>query len=101
MCSEFIKVISHINQYAEAASEEYDVAITFSDDAIDRILVKHPHGFAAVDSFCDEIISVFEYGLRLIGQKCDNCDLEITAEGVDDPEKFINDRVNAVFKLDD
>lgn len=101
VCSEFIKVISHIIQYAEAASEEYDVTITFSDAAIDRILVKHPHGFAAVDSFCDEILSVFEYGLRLIGQKCENCELEVTAEGVDDPEKFINDRVNAVFKLDD
>ena len=54
-----------------------------------------------VDRICDEILSAFEYGLKLIGQKSTITEIEITEEGVISPVQFINDKVNAVFKIDD
>lgn len=100
-CREYIILINHIKQYAEAASDEYKVLIRFNDAAIDQILARHPLNFEAVDRICDDIFSAFEYGLRLIGQKSDTSELEITEEGVDNPVQFINEQVNAVFKIDD
>ena len=100
-CRECIILINHIKQYAEAASDEYEMRIHFNDAAIDRILTGHPLNFEAVDSICDKILSAFEYGLRLIAQKNDTAELEITEEGVDNPVQFINEKVNSVFKIDD
>ena len=100
-CRECIMLINHIKQYAEAASDEYEMRIHFNDAAIDRILTGHPLNFEAVDSICDKILSAFEYGLRLIAQKNDTAELEITEEGVDNPVQFINEKVNSVFKIDD
>ncbi|MBC8316693.1 MAG: AAA family ATPase [Desulfobulbaceae bacterium] len=100
-CRECIKLINHIKQYAEAASDEYNILISFNDAAIDLILDRHPLNFEAVDRICDEILSAFEYGLRLIGQKSDTGVVEITEEGVANPVQFINKKVNAIFKIDD
>jgi ATP-dependent protease HslVU (ClpYQ) ATPase subunit len=100
-CRECIMLINHIKQYAEAASDEYEILIHFNDAAIDRVLSRHPLNFEAVDSICDKILSAFEYGLRLMAQKSDIAELEITEEGVDNPVQFINERVNKFFKLDD
>lgn len=100
VCLDIIERIEHIQQYAEAMTEEYGVEVSFSVAAVDRIIMEKPLSMETVDSRCEKIMSACEYGLRLISQKNWADKLEITEEGVDSPSDFMTKFINKLFKFD-
>ncbi len=99
MCREFISQVLHIRECAEFISQEYDMHVFFDDEAIDQILSTEPWSSTSVLARCEKIFNVFEYGLKLIKQKEDVKEIVITAEGVKEPDLFINDLVSDIFHL--
>jgi ATP-dependent Clp protease ATP-binding subunit ClpX len=99
VCDFFIELVKQIRQCAEVISAKCGLRVTFSEEAIDRILAKQPRSVRNIRLFCEALLDVFEYGLRLLSQKKGYNQVIIPASGVDAPEKFINGLVEKSFKL--
>lgn len=97
VCEEYVGYVDHIHQCAEMTSVECGIQVIFSDEAIDRLLEVTPLNLDTLNTHCEAILKLFEYGLRLLSQKSDVKELVIPAQGVDTPEKFINDVVSENF----
>ncbi|HSR37051.1 MAG TPA: AAA family ATPase, partial [Desulfurivibrionaceae bacterium] len=100
VCDQFIHLVQRILDCAKKISEKCGVTVTFSDDAIDRILAREPRDEAAINQTCDTILQAMEYGLRLLSQKKEIASVVIPAEGIDAPDKFINALVSKAFKVE-
>jgi endopeptidase Clp ATP-binding regulatory subunit ClpX len=74
-----------------------EILISFTEAAIDRILSRFPRNRKAVRAICEQVVKSCDYGLRLLAQKKDIHKIEITAEAIDNPEKFINELVEKSF----
>ena len=95
-CELLVELVGYIWECEEDFSND-DILITFSEEAIDRILARAPRNRKMVRAICEKIIKTCDYGLRLLSQKKDIHEVVVTAEGVDDPEKFINQLVEKSF----
>ena len=100
VCDQFIRLVERILDCAKKISEKCGVTVTFSDDAIDRILAKEPRDEATINQTCDAILQAMEYGLRLLSQKKEIAEVVIPAEGIETPDKFINALVSKAFKVE-
>ena len=100
VCDFFIDLVKQVRQCAESISAKCSLRVAFSDEAVDRILAKQPRSVRNIRVFCESLLDVFEYGLRLLSQKkgCDK--VVIPAAGIDAPELFINGLVEQSFKLE-
>ena len=97
-CEMLAELVGYVWE-CEADYSEEGFTVTFSDEAIDRILSQVPRNRKSVKAICDKVIESCEYGLRLLGQRKDIHEIVIPGEGIDDPEKFINELVENKFKL--
>jgi ATP-dependent Clp protease ATP-binding subunit ClpX len=100
VCDFFIDLVKQVRQCAENISAKCSLRVVFSDEAIDRILAKQPCSVRNIRVFCESLLDVFEYGLRLLSQKKGFNKVIIPAEGIDAPELFINGLVEQSFKLE-
>jgi ATP-dependent Clp protease ATP-binding subunit ClpX len=100
VCEFFIDLVKQIRQCAQNISGKCGLTVSFSDEAIDRILTKEPRSMRNIKVFCEALLEVFEYGLRLLSQKKGYSEVVIQAAGIDAPEQFINGLVERSFKLD-
>ena len=98
-CEDFVTFIQHIHDYAETASEECGINVTFDDEAVDRILTMSRKTLSSVNSICETVFAALDYGLRLLGQKSDDAGVVIPAHGVDEPDNFIADTLDESYKL--
>lgn len=95
-CAFISELVGHIWECeGELSSEE--IQITFAEAAIDRILARFPRNRKAVRAICEQVVHSCDYGLRLLAQKKGIHQVEITAEAIDNPEKFINELVEKSF----
>ncbi len=97
VCGEFADYVEHIRQCAEMTSDECEIPVVFNDEAIDRLLDIEPLNLDTLNDKCETALSSLEYGLRLLSQKTDIDKVLVTAQGVDDPKKFINDIISEYF----
>ena len=74
------------------------IRVTFSDEAVDRILSSDPLTAETIKTQCNRLLQTFEYGLDLIRQKKQLDEIIIPVAGLESPEKFINDLVTESFK---
>lgn len=100
VCDLFIGLVSNIFQCAKKISEKCDISVSFTDDAVDRILAREPRDPETIGQTCDAVLQAMEYGLRLLSQKKGIDRVTITAEGIDAPDKFINSLVSKAFKIE-
>ncbi len=96
---EFVDLFNHVLAWQEIFSEQSKISIIFNQDAIDHILSQQPPTINNIDSICENMLKSMEYGLKLLEQKKHVKEIVITTEGVDEPEKFINDFVEQIYKL--
>lgn len=95
-CEFICELVGHIWECEGELSNE-EVQITFGEAAIDRILARFPRNRKAVRAICEQVVNSCEYGFRLLAQKKEVHQVEITAEAIDNPEKFINELVEKSF----
>jgi endopeptidase Clp ATP-binding regulatory subunit ClpX len=97
-CEIFVDIINHIRECEKNISAKCGIHVTFSDDAIDRILARHPMEQRAINSLCETLATTFEYGFGLLQQKKGIDQVIIPAGGIDNPEQYINDLVRNTFR---
>jgi endopeptidase Clp ATP-binding regulatory subunit ClpX len=98
-CKQFISLVRQIRRCARLVSDEYELKISFADEAIDLIIAAAAWNPTRAVERCEEIFHAFEYGLKLIQQRNDVHDILITATGAENPDLFINDLVSEIFRL--
>jgi len=98
VCEIFIDYVRHIKDCEKNISAKCGIHVTFSEEAIDRILEQHPLSQEIIKSLCETLATAFEYGLGLLQQKKGVDHVVIPASGIDKPEQYINDLVREFFK---
>jgi endopeptidase Clp ATP-binding regulatory subunit ClpX len=99
VCDFFIALIAEINKCAQYMAGKCDIAVEFSEEAVDYLLARKPRSMETLHTICETLYKTFEYGLRLLSQRKENEKVVVTLEGVERPAAFINDYVESVFKL--
>jgi endopeptidase Clp ATP-binding regulatory subunit ClpX len=94
----FVDHIQHIKECEKNISAKCGIHVTFSEEAIDRILEQYPQDQESIKSLCDNLGTTFEYGLGLLQQKKGLDHVVIPEDGIDNPEQYISDLVKDFFK---
>lgn len=100
VCDSFIHLIQAIHGSEAEISEKCGIKVSFSEEAVDRLLTREPRTLETIQSACAQILQAMEYGLRLMGQKKGIAQVVVPAEGVDMPERYINTLVGETFKVE-
>ena len=98
VCEIFIDYVKHIKKCEKNISAKCGIHVTFSEEAIDRILAQQPLNQKIIKSLCETLGTTFEYGLGLLEQKKGVDHIVIPGAGIDQPEQYINDLVRDFFK---
>jgi endopeptidase Clp ATP-binding regulatory subunit ClpX len=98
VCEIFIDYVRHIKKCEKNISIKCGIHVTFSEEAIDRILARQPLNQEIIKSLCETLGTAFEYGLGLLEQKKGVDHLVIPAAGIDRPEQYISDLVRDFFR---
>ena len=98
VCEIFIDYVRHIKDCEKNISAKCGIHVTFSEEAVDRILEHHPLTQEIIKSLCESLAAAFEYGLGLLQQKKGVDHVVIPASGIDKPDQYINDLVRDFFK---
>ncbi|MDP2106015.1 MAG: AAA family ATPase, partial [Desulfobulbaceae bacterium] len=99
VCDLFVSLVDHIRGWQKILGDRCQATITFDETAIDYILTRSPQTMENIDGMCQPLLRFLEYGLRLIRQKQSAAELIISAAGVADPEKFINELVEKTYRV--
>jgi len=100
VCDIFIQLVQAIHDSEAAVSRKLGITVSFSEEAIDRLLASEPRRQEKMRAVCEQILQIMEYGLRLMSQKKGIDAVVIPAAGVDSPERFINKLVEETFKVE-
>ncbi|MDF1614568.1 AAA family ATPase [Desulfurivibrio dismutans] len=100
VCERFIDLVGMVNERARQVSQDCGLVLSFSEEAVDRLLARMPRSEETVGEACDHVLQAMEYGLRLLSQRHRAPELVIPATGIDAPDSFINQVINKTFKLD-
>jgi ATP-dependent Clp protease ATP-binding subunit ClpX len=98
VCEIFIDYVNHIKQCEKNISAKCGIHVTFSEEAIDRILERQPLNVEIIKSICENLGTTFEYGLGLLEQKKGVDHVVIPGVGIDRPDQYISDLVRDFFK---
>lgn len=98
ICEIFIEYVKQIKECEKNISAKCGIHVTFSEEAIDRILAHKPLNREIIKSLCEKLGSTFEYGLGLLEQKKGIDHVVIPGIGIDRPEQYISDLVRDFFR---
>ncbi|MBW2465858.1 MAG: AAA family ATPase, partial [Deltaproteobacteria bacterium] len=98
VCDIFIDYVRQIRECEKNISAKCAIHVTFSEEAIDRILELHPLNQETIKSLCETLGTTFEYGLGLLQQKKGVDQIVVPKSGIDNPEEYISDLVSDFFK---
>jgi len=98
VCKIFIDYVKLIKNCEKNISVKCGIHVTFSEEAIDRILARQPLNQEVINSLCETLGTTFEYGLGLLEKKKGLDHVVIPGAGIDQPEQFISELVREFFK---
>ncbi len=98
VCEIYIAYVTVIKNCEKNISAKCSVHVTFSEEAIDRILARSPLNSEIIKELCETIGRSLEYGLELLEQKKGVDHIVIPGACIDDPEQYINDLVRDFFQ---
>jgi endopeptidase Clp ATP-binding regulatory subunit ClpX len=98
VCEIFIDYVKHIKKCEKNISAKCGIHVTFSEEAIDRILARQPLDQEIIKALCETLGTTFEYGLGLLEQKKGVDHVVIPGAGIDQPEQYISDLVRDFFQ---
>jgi endopeptidase Clp ATP-binding regulatory subunit ClpX len=87
-------------QYAEKFSRRNDLEMSFTEEAIDRLVEKvWKEGLDPADHL-GKSFQNYEHGLKLIREKTGKREFCISAEGMDNPEQFLNGLIQETYRCE-
>lgn len=76
-------------EFAERFTEKHHVRIEFSDEALARLSARAENEKVHMRDLCERLFKDYEFGLKLAQGSGET--LRLTAEGIDDPDKFLSE----------
>jgi endopeptidase Clp ATP-binding regulatory subunit ClpX len=80
-----------VRMFAERFSKKMDVRMQFTDDAVAQLMERSEIEKLSVGALCEKLFKDYEYGLKLVQRNDAPMDFLITAEAVEDPDRFLSD----------
>jgi len=84
--------------FAQKFSSRNEVQISFTEEAVDRLVKKVWSEGVDPASFLKQSFQNYEHGLKLIREKTGKRDFSIPAEGMENAENYLNGLIRETFK---
>ena len=84
--------------FARRFSSRSEVHIDFTEEAVDRLVVKVWQEGVEPGEFLKRSFQNYEHGLKLINEKTGKRDFSIPAEGIENPENYLNLLIRETYK---
>jgi hypothetical protein len=84
--------------FARRFSSRSEVRIDFTEEAVDRLVVKVWEEGVEPGEFLKRSFPNYEHGLKLINEKTGKRDFSIPAEGIENPENYLNLLIRESYK---
>jgi len=84
--------------FARRFSSRSEVRIDFTEEAVDRLVVKVWEEGVEPGEFLKRSFPNYEHGLKLINEKTGRRDFSIPAEGIENPENYLNLLIRETYK---
>jgi len=84
--------------FARRFSSRSEVHIDFTEEAVDRLVVKVWQEGLEPGEFLKRSFQNYEHGLKLINEKTGKRDFSIPAEGIENPENYLNLLIRETYK---
>jgi len=84
--------------FARRFSSRSEVRIDFTEEAVDRLVVKVWEEGVEPGEFLKRSFPNYEHGLKLINEKTGKRDFSIPAEGIENPENYLNLLIRETYK---
>jgi len=98
---ELREVIDIVHNFEQQFVQRNDIRINFDNDAIDSLLVRVWHDKIEPATFLKDAFQNYEHGLKLVGKKTNTSEFTITADGILNPEKYLNTLIREIYQADD
>lgn len=97
---EVLMLWRQIRSFEKSFERRSKLKVHFSEEARDWILRQVLETDEGVYAFCDRILSVLEYGLKLSGDRTGKGGFELPLKAVQAPEEYLNQLVKTSFHLE-
>jgi len=86
-----IDLVDEIRRFAGHLSAACGITVSFSEEAVGRLLARQPLGMATVKKVLAGLKRDYEYGLCLLAQRRPESHVVVPAAGIDNPKKYMED----------
>jgi hypothetical protein len=93
-----LAVYQAARDFAQMFSNRNEVQVVFTEGAIDRLVEKTWEEGLDPLAFLKQSFQNYEHGLKLIKEKTGRREFSIPAEGVENPEDFLNGLIRETYK---
>lgn len=95
---ELFILLRQIKNYERSFERRAGFKVTFSEEAVDRILKHIIELDQGVYAYCDRIVNLLEYGLRLINERTGKLNFVIPPEAIEHPEDYLNRLIRQTYQ---
>jgi len=95
---DFVAVRRSVQEFAQSFSVRAEVQMEFSEEAIDRFAEKVWDERLDAGQTLRQLFQNYEHGLKLIREKTGTREFLITAEGIENPETYLNRLIRETYK---
>jgi len=85
-------------EFAEKFSLRNDLGVSFTEEAIDRLVEKVWKEGLDPGDYLGKSFQNYEHGLKLIREKTGKREFSISAEGMENPEQFLNGLIQETYR---
>ncbi len=85
-------------EFAEQFSRRNDLGVSFTEEAIDRLVEKTWQEGLDPSDYLGKSFQNYEHGLKLIREKTGRREFPISAEGMENPEQFLNAMIQETYR---
>ncbi len=90
-------LLRQVKNYERSFERRTGFKITFSEEAVDKILQHILQIEQGVYAYCERILNLLEYGLRLLHERTGQSRFMIPPEAIDSPEVYLNRLVRRTY----
>ncbi len=94
---ELCLLLRQIKNYERSFERRTGFKVIFSEEAVDRILKHVLEIDQGVYAYCDRIVNLLEYGLRLVNERTGQGRFVLPPEAIDSPELYLNRLVRRTY----
>lgn len=85
--------VRELSLFTKNFKEKQGITLNFTDEAVDQLVEKRVEEGQSLLKICQRLYRDFAYGMKLVKSKTGQDQIEVTAEGVKDPDKFLSQLV--------